>query len=124
MARILAVDDSRSIRELMAATLVDAGFECETADDGVDALNKCKTEMFELVITDLNMPNMDGLDLIVALRALPTYKNRPIVVVSTEAGRLKRKRARELGATGYIVKPFDPERLVNAAMRCCGDIQT
>lgn len=114
--RILAVDDSPSMRMLLRATLTNQGFTVFEAEDGVDALEKLDGATPDLVITDINMPRMDGFQLIEALRAEGANAGLPILVLTTEASDEKKARARNAGATGWIVKPFDREKL-GAAIR-------
>ena len=115
---ILAVDDSISMRQLVRATLQGAGYKIAQATNGVEALEYAKThDAPRLVLTDVNMPDMDGLTLVRELRALPNYKHIPIVMLTTESGPDIRKRAKEFGATGWIVKPFSPEELLATVKR-------
>lgn len=113
MAKILAVDDSNSMRQMVAFSLKGAGHEVTEAEDGEVALKIAKTRVFDLVISDVNMPKMDGLTLIKELRALPAYKFIPILMLTTESGDDKKSQGRAAGATGWIVKPFNPEQLLN-----------
>lgn len=112
MKRILAVDDSSSIREVVLLTLKMAGFEVAQAKDGVEALAMAQNAQYDLVLTDVNMPNMDGIELIRALRALPSYKSTPILTLTTEKELVRRHEGKAAGATGWIVKPFLPDKLV------------
>ena len=112
MTKILAVDDSPSLRQMVAFTLKGAGHDVSEASDGVEALNIAKGQAFDLVITDINMPNMDGLQLIAELRKLPNFKFTPILCLTTESSDDKKKQGKEAGATGWIVKPFSPEKLL------------
>jgi two-component system chemotaxis response regulator CheY len=111
--RILAVDDSASMRQMVAFTLKSAGFDVVEAEDGAIALGKAKGERFNAVIADVNMPNMDGISLIRELRQLPDYKFTPLLMLTTEAGPEKKMEGKAAGATGWLVKPFDPEQLIN-----------
>ena len=111
--RILAVDDSASMRQMVAFTLKSAGFDVVEAEDGKIALGKAKGERFGAVIADVNMPNMDGIELIRELRLLPDYKFTPLLMLTTESGPEKKLEGRAAGATGWLVKPFDPEQLLN-----------
>ena len=113
MATILAVDDSASMRQMVSFTLKGAGFTVVEAVDGVDALSKAKTGKFDLVLTDVNMPNMDGISLIKELRTLPEFKFTPILMLTTESGTDKKGEGKSAGATGWIVKPFNPEQLLS-----------
>ena len=112
MASILAVDDSASMREMVSFTLKSAGFEVTEAVDGCDALNKAGSGAFNLVLADVNMPNMDGITLIRELRQNPSYKFTPMLMLTTEAGTDKKSEGKAAGATGWIVKPLNPEQLV------------
>ena len=112
MAKILAVDDSNSMRQMVAFSLKGAGHDVTEAEDGNVALTIAKTKSFDLVISDVNMPKMDGLTLIKELRALPAYKFTPILMLTTESGDEKKKQGKAAGATGWIVKPFNPEQLL------------
>lgn len=115
--RVLAVDDSFTMRELLRLTLKEAGFEVEVAVDGVDALGKLDAVNPDLILTDLNMPNMDGFGLIDAVRTGDTSKRVPILVLSTEGAHDLRERARVAGATGWLTKPFDDVSLVATIRR-------
>lgn len=112
MAKILAVDDSASMRQMVSFTLKGAGHDVTEAVDGVDALGKAKGNKFDLVISDVNMPNMDGISLIRNLRALPDFKFTPMLMLTTESGGDKKMEGKAAGATGWIVKPFNPEQLL------------
>ena len=112
MTSILAVDDSASMRQMVSFTLKGAGYDVVEAVDGVDALNKAKSRKFDCVVTDVNMPNKDGIMLIKDLRALPDYKFIPMLMLTTESGMDKKQQGKEAGATGWIVKPFNPEQLL------------
>jgi len=113
MASILAVDDSASMRQMVVFTLKGAGHDVTEASDGEDALNKAKSGKFSLVITDINMPKMDGIALTKALRGLPDYKSIPILTLTTEASAEKKQEGKAAGATGWIVKPFNPDQLLS-----------
>jgi len=112
MARILAVDDSPSMRQMVSIALVGAGYEVEQASDGVEALAIAQKSRFDLVITDVNMPNMDGITLVKELRGKPNYKFVPLLVLTTEATPERKQQGKQAGATGWLVKPFNPERLL------------
>ena len=112
MARILAVDDSPSMRQMVSIALTGAGYEVEQAADGVEALALAQKSRFDLVITDVNMPNMDGITLVRELRGKPNYKFVPLLVLTTEATSERKTQGKEAGATGWLVKPFNPERLL------------
>jgi len=112
MARILAVDDSPSMRQMVSIALAGAGYEVEQACDGVEALAIAQKSRFDLVITDVNMPNMDGITLVRELRGKPNYKFVPLLVLTTEATPERKQQGKQAGATGWLVKPFNPERLL------------
>jgi two-component system chemotaxis response regulator CheY len=118
--KILAVDDSPTIRQMVAHTLSSAGYEVVEAEDGMDGLEKARRERMSLVLTDQNMPRMDGLTLVRNLRAMPDYKTAPILVLTTEAGDELKAQGRAAGATGWMVKPFDPQRLVDIVRKVIG----
>lgn len=114
---ILAVDDSASMRQMVRFTLESAGYEVVQAADGVEALDYAKTSKCDLVLTDVNMPRMDGLALVRELRGLSNYKGVPILVLTTEAGQDTKMQGKQAGATGWIVKPFNPEQLLATIQR-------
>ena len=120
MASILAVDDSASMRQMVSFTLKGAGYDVVEAIDGVDALSKAKTRKFDCVVTDVNMPNKDGISLIKDLRALPDYKFVPLLMLTTESGMDKKQQGKEAGATGWIVKPFNPDQLLKTIQKVLG----
>jgi len=115
--RILLVDDSVSMREMVGFTLKGAGYAVSQAEDGVEALKFAQGNTVDLVITDINMPNMDGITLIKELRALPAYKFIPILTLTTENSAEKKQMGKIAGATGWIVKPFDPDHLLSTVKR-------
>jgi two-component system, chemotaxis family, chemotaxis protein CheY len=118
MARILAVDDSASMRQMVGLTLRSAGHDVVSAADGDEALVMAKAgEPVDLVITDVNMPNMDGITLVRELRQLPQYKGVPLLVLTTDSSTERKMEGRQAGATGWIVKPFNPERLLETVAR-------
>lgn len=112
MPVILTVDDSPSMRKMVSFTLVGAGYKVIEAVDGVDALEKAQDQSIDLVLTDQNMPRMDGLGLTRKLREHPDFKTVPILVLTTESSDLMKQAGRAAGATGWLVKPFDPNRLI------------
>lgn len=112
MKKILAVDDSASMRQMVGFTLKKAGFDVKEAKDGSEALEIAKGESFDAVISDVNMPVMDGITLIRELRALPAYKFTPMLMLTTESGLDKKTEGKAAGATGWIVKPFNPDQLL------------
>lgn len=117
MARILTVDDSPSIRQLVAATMQKAGHEVDQAADGSEALALAQKFSFRVIISDVNMPKMDGIALVRALRGLASYKFTPLLLLTTEMDPEKKKQAKEAGATGWLVKPFNPDQLVATVRR-------
>lgn len=117
MTSILAVDDSTSIRKLVSFTLNQAGYEVVSAVDGNDALAKAGQSNVDLVLTDVNMPGMDGIELIRSLRQLPSYKFIPMLMLTTESSADRKAEGKAAGATGWLVKPFDPEQLLNTISR-------
>jgi two-component system, chemotaxis family, chemotaxis protein CheY len=120
MAQVLTVDDSVSLRRLVTATLSAAGHEVAEAANGAEGLEVAKRTAFKLVISDLNMPIMDGLTFIKHVRNLPAYKFTPILVLTTEMDPAKKKAAKDAGATGWLVKPFDPEQLLATIRKVLG----
>ncbi len=117
---ILAVDDSASIRQMVTFTLKSAGYEVVEAVDGQDGLDKAKGKTVNLVLTDQNMPRMDGLTLIKNLRALPQYKTVPILMLTTESSDAMKTQGKAAGATGWLVKPFDPQKLLEVVKKVIG----
>ena len=111
---IMIVDDSLSMRQVLGSTLQSAGFAIVEGVDGVDALDKLAKNPVDLLITDLNMPNMDGIQLITKARALPSCKTTPILMLTTETDATKKQAGRAAGATGWLVKPFQPDRVLEA----------
>jgi two-component system chemotaxis response regulator CheY len=112
MHTILAVDDSPSMRQMVSFTLKNAGFNVVEAVDGQDAFEKSGQRDFNLVLTDQNMPRMDGISLTRKLRENPKFKQTPILILTTESSDQMKKAGREAGATGWLVKPFDPAKLI------------
>lgn len=117
---ILAVDDSASIRQMVSFTLKSAGYDVVEAVDGQDGLDKAKSRSINLVLTDQNMPRMDGLTLIRNLRALPQYASTPILMLTTESSDAMKSQGRAAGATGWLVKPFDPQKLIEVVRKVIG----
>jgi two-component system chemotaxis response regulator CheY len=105
---------------MVTFTLKGAGYDVVDAVDGVDALNKAKAKKFDLVVTDVNMPNKDGITLIKDLRALPDYKFIPMLMLTTESGSDKKMQGKAAGATGWIVKPFNPDQLLKTVNKVLG----
>lgn len=114
---VLAVDDSASMRQMVRYTLEGAGYRVVQAADGMEALDFARSSGVDLVLTDVNMPRMDGITLVRALRAMLAYKYTPMLVLTTESGQETRQRGKQAGATGWIVKPFDPELLLKTIAR-------
>ncbi len=117
MTKILAVDDSASMRQMVFFTFSGAGYDVTDAVDGQQALDKAKQTTFDVVVSDVNMPIMDGITLIRELRKLPQYKRTPLLMLTTESAGNKKMEGKQAGATGWIVKPFNPERLLKTILR-------
>ncbi|MCB0263501.1 MAG: response regulator [Calditrichia bacterium] len=109
---IMTVDDSKSIRQMVGFTLSQAGYSVVEACDGLDALEKLKSSPVNMIITDINMPNLNGIGLIGKVRQNPSYRFIPIVALTTESQDTKKMEAKQAGATGWIVKPFSPDQLL------------
>jgi two-component system chemotaxis response regulator CheY len=120
MKRVLAVDDSSSVRQMVGFTLRNAGYEVSEARDGQDGLASAAPGKFDLIITDLNMPNMDGIQMITVLRKRLECSFTPILMLTTESQLEKKDAGRKAGATGWIVKPFKPEQLVAVVRKLIG----
>jgi two-component system chemotaxis response regulator CheY len=114
---ILIVDDSASIRQMVEVTLKSSNYRVTAAKDGQEAYELCQKNSYDFVLTDQNMPRMDGLTLIKSLRALASYQATPIVVLTTEASDAMKAQGRAAGATGWMVKPFDPAKLLQVAAK-------
>jgi two-component system chemotaxis response regulator CheY len=115
---VLTVDDSRTMRDMLRLALEPAGYRVIQAVDGVDGLEVLAASGgADVVVTDINMPRMDGFGFIEGVRANPAYSGMPVLVLTTESDAAKKARAREAGATGWIVKPFDPAKLIDAVRR-------
>ena len=117
MRSILAVDDSPSMRKMVSFTLTGAGFKVVEAVDGVDALEKAQTQEIDLVLADQNMPRLDGIGLTRKLREDPKFQNTPILILTTESSDQMKQAGRAAGATGWLVKPFDPNRLIEVIQK-------
>lgn len=115
--RVMTVDDSRTMREMVAFTLRKAGYEVQEAEDGQKAIAVLQASPADVIITDLNMPVMDGVTLIKALRADPKHRSVPILMLTTESDAGKKAEGKNAGATGWLVKPFDPQKLVDVIKR-------
>lgn len=120
MATIMTVDDTASMRQMISFTLSSAGHKVIEASDGDEALKVAQENKFDLVITDINMPNMDGITLVAKLRELADYKFIPILMLTTESQESKREQGKKAGATGWIVKPFNPDQLLNVVGNVLG----
>ncbi|MCW1918814.1 MULTISPECIES: response regulator [Rhodobacterales] len=118
--KVLAIDDSKTIRELLRSVMEEAGFDYTSAVDGVDGVERYAEVRPDIVITDINMPNMDGYGVIDAIRKGDIDNQVPILVLTTESGDKLKQRARQAGATGWIVKPFDDVSLVSVIRRVTG----
>ena len=114
---VLTIDDSRTMRDMLLMALEDAGYVVIQAVDGVDGLETLAAQGADVIITDINMPRMDGFGVIEGVRADPNHRTTTVLVVTTESDAEKKARARAAGATGWIVKPFDPVKLVDAVRR-------
>ena len=117
---ILSVDDSASVRQMVKLTLSGAGYEVIQANDGAEGLAKAKEKPVDLVVTDLNMPNMNGMAMIKELRKLPAYKGVPIIFLTTESDAAMKTEAKAAGATGWITKPFQQDQLVAVVKKVLG----
>lgn len=117
---VLTVDDSASIRQMVAFTLKSAGYEVVEAVDGEDGLGKAKARNADLILTDQNMPRMDGITLIKSLRGMPQYRGTPILMLTTESSDAMKSAGRAAGATGWLVKPFDPQKLLEVVRKVIG----
>ena len=115
--RILAADDSASMREMVRMSLGSAGFEVTSAADGEEALRLAAATAFDLVLLDVNMPVRDGFDVIRALRADARYRHTPILMLTTESSPDRKREGKNAGATGWIIKPFDPAQLIATVHR-------
>jgi two-component system, chemotaxis family, chemotaxis protein CheY len=118
--KVMTVEDSSSIRQLIVSNLDEAGYNVLEAPDGQAAYDILKDTMVDMVITDLNMPNLDGIGLIKALRALSDYRFIPIILLTTESQKSKVKEGKDAGVTGWIVKPFDPQYLISVVKKMIG----
>ena len=119
-ANILTVDDSASIRLTTRLALTNAGYKVTEAVDGADGLAKMKSGSFDLIVTDLNMPNMDGLTMIRSLRKLPAYMGTPVIFLTTESDGELKQQAKDAGATGWLTKPFEPDMPVKITKKVLG----
>ncbi len=117
---IMTVDDSASVRQMVTFTLKGAGYDVVEAVDGKDALSKLNSKPINMIVTDLNMPNLDGLGLIRGVRSSPTHKFIPIIMLTTESQEARKLEGKSAGATGWIVKPFKPEQLISVVKKVLG----
>lgn len=117
---VLIVDDSSSMRQMVAFTLSTGGYNVREAADGESALEIARTQRFDAVVTDLNMSRMDGISLIRELRQLPAYRFTPLLMLTTESGSDKKTEGKAAGATGWLVKPFDPDTLLATVRKVLG----
>ncbi len=113
MTAILLVDDSATVRQILANTLKPKGYNIVGAIDGYDALTKAQKQNFDLIITDLNMPNKNGLEMVTALRKMEKYENTPIIMITTESDASKKKKGKHAGVNVWIVKPFKPDKFID-----------
>lgn len=120
MVSILAVDDSASMRQMVSFTLKGAGYHVIEAADGQEALEKARNHPIDLVLTDQNMPKMDGLTLVKTLRGLPQYRSTPVLMLTTESSDAMKAAGKSAGATGWLVKPFDPQKLLDVVKKVIG----
>ena len=120
MPVIMTVDDTTSMRQMVSFTLTDSGHKVVEARDGEEALEMAKKDKIDAFIVDINMPKMDGISLVKELRALPSYKFVPILMLTTESQDSKRQEGKAAGATGWLVKPFNPEQLLNVIKKVLG----
>ncbi len=118
--RIMTVDDSTSVRMMVGFTLKEAGYEILEAEDGQDAYDKLNEESVHMVIADVNMPRMNGIELVKKLRSHPRHRFTPIIMLTTESQDSKKQEGREAGATGWIVKPFQPDQLLAVVRKVLG----
>lgn len=114
---ILVIDDSASMRQMVSMTLRSAGYEVVEALDGKDALGKLDGRKFNLIVSDVNMPNMDGISFVQAAKQLPAYKFTPVIMLTTEAGEAKKEEGRAAGAKAWVVKPFQPAQMLTAVSK-------
>jgi two-component system, chemotaxis family, chemotaxis protein CheY len=114
MTTIMAVDDAKTMRSMVQTILESEGHTVITAEDGIDALKKLGTNQIDMAVVDFHMPNMNGTTLIRKLRRIPEYKDMPILMLTTESSQFRKDKAKELGANGWLTKPFDPTTLANA----------
>ena len=117
--KAMTVDDSKTMRDMVSFTLKGAGFEVIEAGDGKEAITVLGNNKVDVIITDLNMPNMNGIELIKALRGNPVHQHTPILMLTTESDGGKKDEGKNAGATGWLVKPFDPAKLISVVNKVC-----
>ena len=117
MATVLVVDDSTSLRQVVAISLQSKGYTVIQAANGSEALAKCDCTKINLVVSDVNMPIMDGIDFVTAMKKLPRYKFTPVIMLTTEAGNAMKDRGRAAGVKAWVVKPFKPEQMLTAVAK-------
>jgi two-component system chemotaxis response regulator CheY len=117
--KILAVDDSRTMRDMVEYTLTGAGYDVTLANDGAIAVDILKDGQFDLIITDINMPNMNGIELVKIIRESGANQSVPILILTTEASDSQKQAGKSAGATGWLVKPFVPEKLLQVVKKVC-----
>lgn len=120
MAKILSVDDSQVMRDLVESVLKENGHDVVTANDGAEGLAACRSEKFDLILSDINMPVMNGMSMVSKIRHLDDYQHVPIIMLTTEGSDFKKDKAKKMGASGWLQKPFDPERLMKAVNKLVG----
>lgn len=118
--KVLIVDDSATMRNMLKAAMQEMDFDVHTAQDGDKAMKSIEMTEYDIILTDINMPNMDGIELIRLVRSSPKNGGKPILVITTEGGDAAKQAGREVGANGWIVKPCDPEILKRAVNKLCG----
>lgn len=118
--KVLTVDDSKTMRDMVTFTLKGEGFDVLEAEDGKHALTVLNNQPVDVIVTDLNMPNMNGIELIRELRNNAVYKFTPVLMLTTEMDETKKAEGKTAGATGWIVKPFQPDKLVAVVKKVCG----
>ena len=116
---IMIVDDSASMRRVVSIALKGAGYDVLEGVDGKDALSKLKGQKVHMIISDVNMPVMDGIAFLKAVKSMPAYKFTPVIMLTTESAEEKKREGQAAGARAWVVKPFQPEQLVNAVQRLC-----
>lgn len=116
---IMVVDDSASIRMVVGIALRGAGYEVIEAKDGKDAVEKLTGQKIHLIISDVNMPNMDGIDFVKAVKQMPNYRFTPIIMLTTESDESKKREGQAAGAKAWVVKPFKPEQMISAVQKLC-----